>query len=364
MSTSEVQALPLAIARVARDELRWWQSIYQALNSPYSGPEEKPTETLALREREFPENAHTDLTDPRERRISATNPRVNAKDRLASNRILGPMVELPINDRNVRNGYWPFINDPKDSALISWSAAFISACVLQGWINYRRSQELPPSFRGPLGERGHGNHAVYAKRAYDEGSGSNRYKAFDIWTTRIQVGDIIVRNRSEATLTYESLRQPLPTEAKKKEGHGDIVIAVEPHWAWVVGGNVRVKARYTMIRGQLVRDDDECEESVCLRCYALDHSGIVIASPAIPEEMQHTEVNQNQGPNAPERFITRFANTPAEHEKCFVVLSLRQDPPVTPVNAAPGAGGGSNEPVSTIRQPPPGVWRAIGTRSV
>ena len=104
---------------------------------------------------------------------------------------------------------------------VPWSAAFISYTV-------RKAEGTSPSFPGRA------SHAVYAE--YIRAGKASGWTARNPSTTQLRAGDIVVKNRSNNTLTFSS---------KKWQGktHGDIVTQLSTTKASIVGGNVNNAVR-------------------------------------------------------------------------------------------------------------------------
>jgi len=121
-----------------------------------------------------------------------------------------------------------------------WSAAFISYVMQQAGVT---------SF--PLNS----NHLAYAQKlraTYPPNStDKNGFKVLDTTTTKIEVGDLIVKGRSGNNVSFN-------TKEWSGNGHGDIIVGINSNTALLVGGNEGDTVQQTsvgLVDGKLGKSD-------------------------------------------------------------------------------------------------------------
>ena len=121
-----------------------------------------------------------------------------------------------------------------------WSAAFISYVMQQAGVT---------SF--PLNS----NHLAYAQKlraTYPPNStDKNGFKVLDTTTTKIEVGDLIVKGRSGNNVSFN-------TKEWSGNGHGDIIVGINGNTALLVGGNEGDTVQQTsvgLVDGKLGKSD-------------------------------------------------------------------------------------------------------------
>lgn len=72
---------------------------------------------------------------------------------------------------------------------------------------------------------------------------SNPFRAYNLSTTKIAVGDIIVKRRDGDSVTYEDI-----DDGKSHSTHGDIVVKIEGENAITIGGNVSNSVKETVVK--------------------------------------------------------------------------------------------------------------------
>ena len=176
-----------------------------------------------------------------------------------------------------------------------WSAVFISYVMQESRIDFPFSS----------------NHAVYSQKIR---TGSYPWKVLNPTTTQLNVGDVVVQNRSNNHLKFN-------TSFWSGSGHGDIVVEVTNKSASVIGGNVgdTVKRRKVTLSNKILTSSNyfvvlrpdikqqtikanaieewtlfnnrnELDEKVALRLYAYYKAG---RFPAPHPGIIHTKIDPN-----------------------------------------------------------------------